>query len=359
MTSMIQGEKNQNDNLVNRLHGIIRPFILRRLKKDVETQLPGKFEHVVKCPLSRRQVSTSLGFLFTYFPARITIRYKFSYIFSFLRWRCSSMKNSWHGHQPDKQWRKEVISWEWWMFSCLFVKVSTRCTRFYFTPIFSLQILLHVYYLTATLRLFLFLRWIVCNHPDLFEPRSIITPLVLPRIVIELPSALVGMTESTHCLDEVCKSTLSPLWCGSEGISSTRTALRHSVLESSELLKLEREPQFIEEEKCKSISVVCFFMSNLTSSIEENKKNLSVVTSKAPSIPSGAGQLRFLTVRDSSHCWQSNATHSVTWMILSILHCIFWLCKIAARKIKRCTGTNEKVCDLRSLSQCPLTFIKY
>lgn len=53
---MIEGTSNQNDDVVRRLHGIIRPFVLRRLKKDVETQLPGKFEHILKCQLSRRQV---------------------------------------------------------------------------------------------------------------------------------------------------------------------------------------------------------------------------------------------------------------------------------------------------------------
>jgi E1A-binding protein p400 len=57
MTNMIEDGTSQNENMVNRLHGIIRPFVLRRLKKDVETQLPGKFEHIVKCQLSRRQVS--------------------------------------------------------------------------------------------------------------------------------------------------------------------------------------------------------------------------------------------------------------------------------------------------------------
>jgi hypothetical protein len=40
---------------VNRLHLILRPFILRRLKAEVETQLPGKFEHVIYCDLSKRQ----------------------------------------------------------------------------------------------------------------------------------------------------------------------------------------------------------------------------------------------------------------------------------------------------------------
>ncbi|KAJ2156608.1 swr1 complex component [Coemansia sp. RSA 552] len=40
---------------VERLHMVLRPHILRRLKLDVETQLPRKVEHVVYCSLSKRQ----------------------------------------------------------------------------------------------------------------------------------------------------------------------------------------------------------------------------------------------------------------------------------------------------------------
>ena len=61
MNNMIEGATNQNEDVVYRLHGIIRPFILRRLKKDVETQMPGKFEHIIKCQLSRRQVSSNIS----------------------------------------------------------------------------------------------------------------------------------------------------------------------------------------------------------------------------------------------------------------------------------------------------------
>lgn len=59
MNSIIDGSAKRSDDLISRLHAIIRPFVLRRLKKDVETQMPGKFEHIVKCPMSRRQVSFS------------------------------------------------------------------------------------------------------------------------------------------------------------------------------------------------------------------------------------------------------------------------------------------------------------
>ncbi|KAJ1612359.1 Swr1p like SWI/SNF2 ATPase [Cryptosporidium canis] len=47
----IEGER----NLLARLHSVLRPFLLRRLKKDVEKEMPSKIEHVIKCPLSKRQ----------------------------------------------------------------------------------------------------------------------------------------------------------------------------------------------------------------------------------------------------------------------------------------------------------------
>lgn len=37
------------------LHSVLRPFLLRRLKSEVEKQMPGKHEHVIKCRLSKRQ----------------------------------------------------------------------------------------------------------------------------------------------------------------------------------------------------------------------------------------------------------------------------------------------------------------
>jgi E1A-binding protein p400 len=55
LMSMVEGTSAMNDTLVQRLHSVLRPFILRRLKKDVETQLPNKHEHVVPCRLSKRQ----------------------------------------------------------------------------------------------------------------------------------------------------------------------------------------------------------------------------------------------------------------------------------------------------------------
>ncbi|KAJ1654750.1 swr1 complex component [Dispira simplex] len=54
---------------VQQLHTILRPYLLRRLKSQVEHQLPQKHEHVVYCPLSRRQ-----RFLYDDYMSRTTTR---------------------------------------------------------------------------------------------------------------------------------------------------------------------------------------------------------------------------------------------------------------------------------------------
>ena len=55
VTGMIEGTETVNQDVIERLHKILRPFLLRRLKKDVEKSLLPKIEHVVPCPLSKRQ----------------------------------------------------------------------------------------------------------------------------------------------------------------------------------------------------------------------------------------------------------------------------------------------------------------
>lgn len=48
---------------VAKLHKVIRPFLLRRLKRDVEKQMPLKYEHVEICRLSKRQRQLYDGFM--------------------------------------------------------------------------------------------------------------------------------------------------------------------------------------------------------------------------------------------------------------------------------------------------------
>lgn len=42
--------------IIKRLHKVLRPFLLRRLKKDVESELPDKVERVIRCKLSSLQL---------------------------------------------------------------------------------------------------------------------------------------------------------------------------------------------------------------------------------------------------------------------------------------------------------------
>jgi helicase SWR1 len=50
-----EGMDAEAKNTVTKLHKVLRPYLLRRLKADVEKQMPGKYEHIVYCRLSKRQ----------------------------------------------------------------------------------------------------------------------------------------------------------------------------------------------------------------------------------------------------------------------------------------------------------------
>lgn len=78
----------------------------------------------------------------------------------------------------------------------------------------------------------------VCNHPDLFEPRSIITPFVLPGLKNSIPSDVCSATEDKPVSERLSENLLKPLWCGSTGLPSIEAALRHNQIESRQLRDL-------------------------------------------------------------------------------------------------------------------------
>jgi SNF2 family DNA or RNA helicase len=51
----LERNREVSEQIIARLHSVLRPFFLRRLKKDVEKELPSKTEYVVRCQLSSRQ----------------------------------------------------------------------------------------------------------------------------------------------------------------------------------------------------------------------------------------------------------------------------------------------------------------
>ncbi|PWN53983.1 hypothetical protein IE53DRAFT_64531 [Violaceomyces palustris] len=55
--------------MIAKLHTVLRPYLLRRLKSDVERELPRKYEHVITCRLSKRQ-----RFLYNDFMSRAKTR---------------------------------------------------------------------------------------------------------------------------------------------------------------------------------------------------------------------------------------------------------------------------------------------
>lgn len=62
-TGEIKFEEAEEENLVTSLHDILRPFLLRRLKKDVGLQLPPKREYIMFTPLSPLQQRLYKAFL--------------------------------------------------------------------------------------------------------------------------------------------------------------------------------------------------------------------------------------------------------------------------------------------------------
>lgn len=69
VAGIAEGSSRYNEALVRRLHEVLRPFLLRRLKLDVERQMPRKYEHVLLCRLAKRQ-----RFLYDDFMARAHTR---------------------------------------------------------------------------------------------------------------------------------------------------------------------------------------------------------------------------------------------------------------------------------------------
>lgn len=122
LLGMVEGKTQVNEDLVSRLHTILRPFILRRLKKDVEKQLPKKFEHVVKVRLSKRQ----------------------------------------------RQLYEDFMS-----------RADTRATLISGSVFKIINVLMQLRK--------------VCNHPDLFEPRPIVSSFQSATLTQKVPSKVFNM----------------------------------------------------------------------------------------------------------------------------------------------------------------------
>uniref|UniRef100_A0A1I7XQP6 Helicase ATP-binding domain-containing protein n=1 Tax=Heterorhabditis bacteriophora TaxID=37862 RepID=A0A1I7XQP6_HETBA len=131
LTGMMEGNVEFSAPLVQRLHKVLRPFILRRLKSEVEKQLPEKTEHIVKCQLSKRQ----------------------RYLYDDFMSQRSTRDNLKSGN----------------MMSVLNIVMQLRKC---------------------------------CNHPNLFEPRPVLSPFVLPPMRAVFPAILFDLVGKNARLDE-------------------------------------------------------------------------------------------------------------------------------------------------------------
>jgi superfamily II DNA/RNA helicase len=77
-----------------------------------------------------------------------------------------------------------------------------------------------------------------CNHPDLFEPRSVVTPFVLPSLSCTVPSFICSATSASSLMDRVSLNLVQPMWCGSGGLPSIDGALQHDSVETKSLQQL-------------------------------------------------------------------------------------------------------------------------
>lgn len=139
VNNMIEGSSDYSESLINRLHSILRPFMLRRLKKDVEKQLPPKYEHVIYCKLSKRQ-----RFLYDEFLTSGTVR------------------NSLNGEN--------------------YLKIAN---------------------ILMQLRK-------VCNHPDLFKSRPIVSPFDQEPIMYKVPSIVLHAIPYKRQDQEILKCQIMP-----------------------------------------------------------------------------------------------------------------------------------------------------
>lgn len=162
-----------SDEIVVKLHEVLRPFLLRRLKVDVERGLPPKYEHTLKCPLSKRQRE-----LYEDFIARSDVQ-------------------------------------------------DTLQTGDFFSVMNVLMQLRKV-----------------CNHPDLFEGRQILSPLAMQAIFYPVPAIVTRMFDKPpeRCIDldllglNLCSSESSwpGRWYSKEGSHiSAENDIRADLLQMS------------------------------------------------------------------------------------------------------------------------------
>ena len=171
-----------SQGLVDRLHSVLRPFLLRRLKSEVEKQMPGKHEHVIKCRLSKRQRTLYEDYMASSETRTMLSSGNFLGIINVLMQLrkasgCRPLAFPLH-HGPCQTLHK-------WLE--LQSHMQPLLIQYDIESEHSLDAAC-TYDAAASLCLTQCLDLQVCNHPDLFEGRPIISAFDSAGIEVQLPS---------------------------------------------------------------------------------------------------------------------------------------------------------------------------
>lgn len=74
----------------------------------------------------------------------------------------------------------------------------------------------------------------VCNHPDLFEPRSVVTPFAMEPISMSTAACVINVIEPKSGLERLSSFLLFPLWSIGQGLP-TSEASSHDELVAGQL----------------------------------------------------------------------------------------------------------------------------
>ena len=82
----------------------------------------------------------------------------------------------------------------------------------------------------------------VCNHPDLFEPRSVVTPFVMERLSLKTAGVVVEASRDESISQTLSTPMLCPLWSCTSGLISSDHYLAHDMVAADQLCRLQERP---------------------------------------------------------------------------------------------------------------------
>ena len=88
----------------------------------------------------------------------------------------------------------------------------------------------------------------VCNHPDLFEPRSVITPFFTDPLSMSVPSCVADALKSSSIFSTVSNCLIHSLWSAGCSIPSFNETMNHDENRAIKLQALKTPERFFLEQ---------------------------------------------------------------------------------------------------------------